>query len=228
MNVLSKLVTALKAGVTEAGEAIVDSQALRILEQEIRDAEEALNQSKDSLASMIARQKLSVEKSGKLDEEIEAHEGYARKALDKGDEALAMDVAEKLAELERTKALETEATERFSDSADRIRNAILKAEQDLQYMKHQVDTVKATENVQRAEAAVSERHSGTSSKLRTAMESLERIKEKQALAGAQMGTATELANEKQAPSLDQRLEAAGIKETNTASDVLERLKKRET
>ena len=45
-------------------------------------------------------------------------------------------------------------------------------------LKHQVDTVRATENVQRAQAAVAQRHSGSNSKLRTAMDSLERIKEK--------------------------------------------------
>ena len=35
MNIWSKMMTALRGGVNEAGEAIIDSQALRILDQEI-------------------------------------------------------------------------------------------------------------------------------------------------------------------------------------------------
>jgi len=228
MDVLSKIVTALKGGINEAGEAIVDSQDLRILDQEIREAGEALNQSKDALAAMIARQKLSEEKIGKLHEAIEENEGYAVKALNKGDERLAGDLAKKIAKLETDLATEKEAAISFTQSADRMRNAIAKAQSDLQYMKSQVDTIKATENVQRAEAAVSERHSGTKSKLRTAMESLERIKEKQAMTGAKMNAADELAIENDDASLDKRLIDAGIKDSNSADDVLERIKDKYT
>lgn len=226
MNVLNKLVTALKGGVTEAGEAIVDTQALRILDQEIRDAAEALNRSKDSLASIIARQKLAEEKAGKITESIEENEGYALKALDQGDEKLALDVAEKIASLESMLETEKQAATGFANSAEQLRSAIAQAEKDVQYMKNQVDTVKATENVQKAEAAVSERHSGTNSKLRTAMDSLERIKEKQAMTSAQMSAAREMASVAGNTSLDQRLEEAGIKETHKAADVLERLKQK--
>lgn len=228
MDVLSKIVTAIKGGMTEAGEAIVDSQALRILDQEIRDAQEALNQSKDALASTIARQKLSEEKSSKLQKTIKENEGYAIKALDKADDRLAKDVAKKIAELETKLATETEKGNAFAGSADQMRYAIAKAEKDLQYMKAQVDTVKATENVQRAEAAVSERHSGTSSKLRTAMESLERIKERQAMTGAKMNAARSLASEDDDLSLERRLIDAGIKDSSNAEDVLARLKSKST
>ena len=48
MSVWKKLVTALKGGATEAAEAVVDSQALRILDQEIRDAKEELRKSDHS------------------------------------------------------------------------------------------------------------------------------------------------------------------------------------
>ena len=224
MDVLSKIVTALKGGINEAGEAIVDRQALRILDQEIREAIEELNQTKDSLASMIARQKLSEEKAATLQAAIAENENYALKALEKGDEALAMDVASKVAELENQLADENAVTDEFKQNANQLRNVIAKAEKDVKYMKAQLDTVRATENVQRAEAAICERHGGTNSKLRTAMESLERIKEKQALKGAQINAARTKAFEDDESSLEQRLEQAGIKKTNNASDVLERLK----
>ncbi len=64
MNVWSKLLAALRGGVNEAGEAIVDSQALRILDQEIRDADLELRKSKEALAEIMARQKLAEDRAG--------------------------------------------------------------------------------------------------------------------------------------------------------------------
>ena len=227
MNVVSKIITALRGGVTEAGEAVVDTQALRILDQEIRDADAELKQSRDGLASIIARQKLAEEKVARLKGSIEEHEGYALKALEQGDESLALDVAAKIASFEGTLAGEEESAHGFAASADELRAAIRGAESDVRHMKQQVDVVRATENVQRAQAAVSERHGGANTKLRTAMDSLERIKERQSLRAAQVAAARELGGERDGRSLDARLEAAGIKPADASADaVLARLKRR--
>lgn len=217
--------TALRGGVSEAGEAIVDGQALRILDQEVRDASLALKDSKDSLTEIMARQKVAEQKCSELKKKIDDHEGYAIKALDKGDEKLAHEVAEKIADLENNFIQETEAEVAFTASASKIRTAIKQTERNLKRLKQQVDTVKATENVQRAQAAVAERHSGSHSKMRTAMDSLERIKEKQVLKSAQMSAASELAEETSDASLQTKLEEAGIaSSTNSAESILERLK----
>lgn len=227
MNIWSKMMTALRGGVNEAGEAIVDSQALRILDQEVRDASEELKQSKGSLAEIMARQKLAEEKVAQFQKQIDEHEGYAIKALEKGDENLAREVAEKIAGLENQQSQEKESAEGFSESVSKLRTAIQQSERNIKRLKQQVDTVKATENVQRAQAAVAERHSGSNSKMRTAMDSLERIKEKQALKEAQMSAASELAEDDVDVSLQAKLEEAGIASTgNSADDILERLKKK--
>lgn len=225
MNIWAKMMTALRGGVNEAGEAIVDNQALRILDQEVRDASEELKQSKDSLAEIMARQKLAQEKCTRLQKQIEEHEGYAIKALDKGDENLAREVAEKIADFENQLLQEKEAGADYESNANSLRAAIKQTERNLKRIKQQVDTVKATENVQRAQAAVAERHSGSHSKMRTAMESLERIKEKQALKSAQMSAASELAEETSDTSLQTKLEEAGIAASgSSADDILQRLK----
>ncbi len=229
MNVWAKMITALRGGANEAGEAIVDSQALRILDQEIRDSSDELRQSKDSLAAIIARQKLSEEKSANVRTKIADNEGYALKALDKDDMDLAHEVAAKIANLENQVKTEEEAGAGYATSAEQLRSAIKAAERDIQRMKQQIDTVKATDNVQRAQAAVSERHSGSNTKLRTAMDSLDRIKERQALRSAEMNAARELADETDDKSLDSRLEDAGIKvKSKSAEEVLERLKNRQS
>ncbi|MEL6868970.1 MAG: PspA/IM30 family protein [Pseudomonadota bacterium] len=224
MNVWSKMMTALRGGLNDAGEVIVDSQALRILDQEVRDAAEELKHSKDSLAAIIARQKVSEEKAAKLKEQISEHEGYALSALEKDEAELAMEVAEKIAGLEASLATEQAAGEGYSESAEQLRSAISEAERDIQRMKQQIDTVKATDSVQKAQAAVSERHSGSDSKLRTAMESLDRIKERQSLNSAQMKAARDIAAETGDTPLGDKLEKAGItKHNKSAQDVLARL-----
>lgn len=228
MNIWSKLVTALRGGVNEAGEAIVDSQALRILEQEIRDATVELQQSKDSLASIMARQKVSEEKCNQLREKAAEHETYALKALDQGNETLAKEVAQKIAEIENRLSNESASCDSYANSAADLRAALQKADDDLAQLKHEVDTVKATESVQKAQAAVSAKHSGTNAKLLTAAESLERIKEKQALKSAQMKVAAELARDTSDVGLEAKLKDAGITPAgNSAEGVLARLKNKQ-
>lgn len=226
MNIWSKMMTALRGGVNEAGEAIIDTQALRILDQEVRDTAEELKRSKDSLTEIMARQKVAEEKCNNLQKAITEHEGYAIKALEKEDEALAREVAQKIADLENQLTMEEESRDAYANSATDLRTSIRQSEHNLKRLKQQVDTVKATDSVQRAQAAVAERHSGSDSKMRTAMDSLERIKEKQQLKAAQMKAARELAEDTSDASLQSKLDAAGISPgANSADDVLARLKK---
>lgn len=225
MNIWAKMMTALRGGISEAGEAVVDSQALRILDQEVREATDELKQSRDGLAAIMARQKLSEEKSSQLANSIAEYEGYAEQALAKKDEVLALEVAQKIADMENQFQTEKEAGDGFAQSVNTLRSAIKHAEQNIKRLKQQVDTVKATDNVLRAQAAVAERHSGSNSRLRTAMDSLERIKEKQALKSAHISAAEELAKDEVADDLQAKLEAAGIVSSgSSAKDVLERLK----
>lgn len=204
-------------------------KALRILDQEVRDATAELKQSKDGLTTILARQKLAEEKASSIGESIAEYEGYAVKAMEKGDDALALEVAEKIADLENQLDTEKKSAAQFAASANDLRKAILAAEQNIKRIKQQIDTVKATENVQRAQVAVAERHNGSNSKLRTAMDSLDRIKEKQALKSAQIKAAVELAEDSREDSLQDKLEKAGIAASGArAQDVLDRLKNKKS
>jgi phage shock protein A len=226
MNVWSKLLTALRGGANEMGEAVVDSQALRILDQEIRDADLELRKSKEALAEIMAKHKLASDKVSKSAASIAEYEQYAFKALEAGNETLAREVAEKIANLEIEQAGEREQAEGFAASVAQLRKAVTQAEGNIKRLKQQVDTVKATESVQKAQMAVAQRYGGSQAKLQTAVESLERIKQKQAERAAKMEASAELAATS-APddSLEAKLRAAGIKADNASADsVLARLK----
>ena len=229
MNVWSKLMTALRGGANELGESVIDTQALRILDQEVRDASEELKNSKDSLTELMARQKVAEQQCTTLSTKMTEYEEYTVQALQSNDESLALELAEKIADLEAQHKTELDSQQGYAASAESLRNAIKQAESNIKRLKQQVDTVRATENVQRAQAAVAERHSGTDSRLQTAMDSLERIKEKQALKAAQFTAAQELAEESSESSLHTRLEEAGIIPNGQRSDaVLARIKSKIT
>ncbi|MBU3057656.1 PspA/IM30 family protein [Pseudomonas indica] len=228
MNVWSKLLTALRGGVNEMGETLVGSQVLRVLDQEIRDADLELRKSKEALAEIMAKQKLASERVGKGETKVAEYEQYALKALEAGNEALAKEVAEKIAVLETELANEREQAEGFAASVAQLRKAVTQAEGNIKRLKQQVDTVKATESVQKAQMAVAQRYGGSQAKLHTAVESLERIKQKQAERAAKMEASAELAEMSSAEdALESKLRAAGIvPETTSADSVLARLKEK--
>ena len=210
MSIWAKVATAIRGGVSEAGEAIVDNQVLRILDQEIRDADNDIGKSKDALTGIIAKRKLADKKVESLKSSLTEYEGYAMQALDKGDEALATEIAEKIAGFETELLGEEGLAKSFADSEGQLRKAVGQTESNLKRLKQQVDTVKATEKVQKAQAAVAARHSGAGSSMRSAIDSLERLKTKQAERAARFEAASELAGSMEEVSLQDKLKAAGI------------------
>ena len=225
MAVWNKLVTALRGAAHEAGEAVTDSQALRILDQEIRDADNDLNKSKEALAEIMAKQKLASAKLQTTRMKIAEYEGYAIKALETSDEALALEVAGKVSLLEAQRDEEEAQSTAYTQSVEELRAAINTAQTNIKRLKQQADTVKATESVQRAQATVAGRYTGSQSRVQTALDSLERIKQKQAERGARLQSAAELSRESNEDVLDAKLRAAGITpQAGSAQTVLERLK----
>jgi len=225
MNILNKMFTAIKGGLNEAGEAIIDSQALRILDQEIREASEELKVTRNNLLEQRAKQKLAQEKTSELKEKISEHEAYVLKALEKKNETLALEIADQIAKFELALEAETDKANKFSSNAEKLREGIVIAERSIEHMKQQIATVRATENMQRAQAAVATRHSNSNTQLHTALDSLERIKAKQALRNTKIKSANKLRNDYLDDDLEKKLRQAGIKaETNSADKVLNRLK----
>ena len=225
MSIWAKVATAVRGGVSEAGEAIVDKQALRILDQEIRDADSELGRSKEALTGIIAKRKLADKKVDSLKSSLTEYEGYAMQALDKDDAGLAIEIAEKIAGLETELLGEEGLAKAFSESEGQLRKTVGQTEANLKRLKQQVDTVKATESVQRSQAAVAARHSGAGSSMRSALDSLDRLKSKQAERAAKFEAASELAESTEEVSLDAKLKAAGIVDGGASGgDVLARLK----
>ncbi len=225
MGLFSKLFTAFRGAATEASDAIVDTQAIRILEQEVRDAKKHLDEAKENIAKVIAEQ-MGVEREIKrLQKFIEEYEDHAVQALDKGEDKLAEEIAEKIADWENELNAQQSVLENNNTSISTLKQHIKDAERNIKSMEREINVVKTTESVQKANDATATKFSGSNSALRTASDSLERIKKKQQQKADQTKAARELQGQESDSDLQEKLREKGIVQDNVSSQsVLDRIK----
>lgn len=205
-----KLWTALKGGVNEATEAAADSQAIRILDQEMREADQELTKAKTNLTTIMGKRKVAENKVRDLQSEVEKYTAHAVSASESGNDDLALECAERVAGIEADMATEQSMLDSFVKSETALKTNIKKIELTLRRNKQQVDQVKAMDAVQKAQASISTAAVGAGNKTKTAMDSLDRIKAKQAERAGQLEAAEEIAMTESGADLDSKLQAAGV------------------
>ncbi|MGZ9897238.1 PspA/IM30 family protein [Shewanella gaetbuli] len=227
MGILNKILTAFRGGATEVGQSIVDANSTRIFEQEIRDAEKHLTKAKRELTDVMAKEMQASREVDRLKRSIAEHEGYAVQALEKENEALAIEVAEKISQLDQELAEQQSANDSFSAHASRLKELVKKTERQLSDYQRQLSMVKTTESVQKATATITDSFASSNSKLLNAKDSLERIKARQQQFDDRLKASETLAEENSDKSLHAKLAEAGIGEQKSnANAVLDRIKAR--
>ena len=207
---LKKLWSALRGATNEGIEAVVDTQSIRILDQEMREAKTELKACDANLTKIMAKRKMAEGKVKSIAEDVDTYTSHAIAASEKGDEALAIECAERVADLEATLETEKGFLQSFESSEKMLKANIAKAKSNVRRMEQQIDQIKATESVQKAQVAVSSRHMGANSKVKTALDSLDRIKEKQKMRAAELEAAEEMASDESGTGLEAKLKAAGL------------------
>ncbi len=225
MSIFTKLITLFRGTAHEAGAAVVDANALKILDQEIRDADTSLGRARDDLATLVARRRMIEKELQNLSDQAARYESSARAALSKGDEALAMEVAQRISELETEVTTKTPQLAEMKAAEERMHKTIATTQQRVENLRREIDVVKVNDSVQRAQAAVASRGGSATAALGSAADSLKRIKERQAIAEEKFKAAGELEDRRTGADLDAKLQAAGILPGHSsAGDVLARLK----
>jgi phage shock protein A len=225
MEFFKKLVTAIRGGSREIGEAIIDSQGIRIYEQEIEDAKAAIKQAEEDLTNVMAKEMQAGREIERLDKEVAGFEKNALELLDKGDDALATEVAGKIAELEAELENQQQAKSRFAEHVAKVKEMIKQTHAKIREHEREIAMVKTTENVQKATESISQHMDGGSSKMVAAKESLERIKQRQQNQSDRMTAAESLRAELSGASLEEKLKAAGVGDSeDRQKQVLARLK----
>lgn len=226
MSVLKKIITAVRGGAREVGEFVVDANGTRIFEQEIKDAETHLRKAKQDLTDVMAKQMQAGRKVASTKNEISEHEDYAGQALEKNNEELALEIAEKIAQLEIDLGEQETVHNSFSGHVTRLKDLVKKTERQLKDYERQLSMVKTTESVQKASAAITDNFASSNSKMISAKDSLERIKQRQQNTFDRLAAAEQLESENSDKSLEERMQAAGIGDSNeqSANSVLDRIK----
>ncbi|MEZ5506617.1 MAG: PspA/IM30 family protein [Gammaproteobacteria bacterium] len=224
-SVFDKLWTALRGGVREIGDAVVDANGIRIFEQEIKDAQANIATAKKSLTEVMARKMQAARKVDELAQSIRQNEGYAEKALEQNNETLALDVAGKIAQMENDRNEQLAIVTRLEGQIEQLKTHIKNAEKLIADHERELALVRTTESVQKATEQVVENVAANNSALNSARDSLERIKKRQEMKQDRMAAGDILAAELSDGGLDAKLEAAGIKGTKAdASAILARIK----
>ena len=222
MAIWSKLFTLGRAAGNEAASAVVDANALRILDQEIRDADKAQGKARDDLAGLVARRRILEAEVLSFQAQIAKYEGSARVAVDKGNMDLARQVAQRIADLEQDISMKAPQVADMRQAEEQIHTAIAATDRKIEQLRREVDVVKVNESVQKAQATVAA--SGAGSSLGSAADSLARIRERQMIRGEKIRAAGELEDRRTGADLDEKLRLAGILPgQSSADDVLARL-----
>lgn len=222
MAIWSKLFTLGRAAGNEAASAVVDANALRILDQEIRDADKAQGKARDDLAGLVARRRILEAEVLSFQAQIAKYEGSARVAVDKGNMDLARQVAQRIADLEQDISMKAPQVADMRQAEEQIHTAIAATDRKIEQLRREVDVVKVNESVQKAQATVAA--SGAGNSLGSAADSLARIRERQMIRGEKIRAAGELEDRRTGADLDEKLRLAGILPgQSSADDVLARL-----
>jgi phage shock protein A len=238
-GILTKLWTAMRGAVNEAGEAAMDANATRILDQEIRDADNDLREAKVALAALMGKQSVEQRHLEEKQAKLEEYAGYIRQMIVK---QKAAEAAGQTAEVARLNGLSQEVASRYAEqealikagtgviaeygrNIEVLKQKVTTCEAAIRNLKQRADTVKAKQHVIRASAAVAAAHSGTNTHARSALDSLERIEQRQEESLARIDAANTLAAESNGEALEERLRKAGVIPGATAAhDVLARFK----
>lgn len=225
-SIWSKLFTAIRGGASEVGEAIVDQQALRILDQEIRDADAALAGARQELAAIMAKHSLASRRVAEHDAKIHDLEAKALAALKASREDLATEAAQLIANLTNERDAEHRQASEFGAYVEKMRKDVAKAEARIRSLRQQVDMARARESVQKAQVSASIASGGANGKLETAVGTLNRLKARQDQRAAELEAQEQLAEVSTGSDLERRLKEAGIvPDAGSANAVLERLRK---
>lgn len=224
MSIWGKLFTAVRGGVNDVAEAVVDSQDLRILDQEIRDGEAALAKARADLATLMGKERISFGKLEQMKVKYDQDIGMLDKLVSGNREPdLQNQLADRIATLEAEVEKENATYREYRKTRELLEQTVASLTVKINQVKRDVDKVKVTASVQSAQKAIMAHGAGINSKVGGAAATLARIKEKQLGQAATFEAQEAIDDAMSGTDLDRQLAAAGVATgPGTASSVLER------
>lgn len=219
--------TLWRARAAEAEESVFDANAVRLLQQHLREATQAFELAKYELARIMAQETGEARLAAELGLRIAELEAETRKALDAGDQSRAEMLAGRIAVLEDERTAHLETSQTCGREAGRIRGQLDLAARRIAELKRGLSTTSAVDALQRTRGRLSglglgDGAGGGMGAIREAETTLKRIRERQQGQEDVSEAMTKLENE---------LPVAGgrrpedMRRQTDAKDVLARLKR---
>jgi phage shock protein A len=222
-EMFKQLITLARGRSEDATQALMDSNALLILRQQMRDAAAGVQHSRKSLAIVMAyaeREKASLER---LKSQLNELETRALAALGQDREDLAIEASEAIAHLEAEAAAARKARDTYSREITRLRKILRDSETRLKDLKRGQRLAEANDKTLRMQGATPPL---ATSDLDDASKTLQRLKNRQDHAAATAAALSELSVQENADTVNDRLAEAGCgaARQSDAAAVLARLK----
>jgi phage shock protein A len=223
---LKTITTLFRGAVAEAEEAVFDANAIRVLEQQLRDAAASLEHARRELACAMAHQASEERAVGALSQRIAELEDSGGHALAAGREDLAAEAATVIAANEDERGERQAATQRFATDVRRLKQLAEDGRRRLADLRRGLEMARAQEALRRAGANGRRALATGTGALREAEATLVRIRDLNHREEDVAAALDDLDRQASDKDLGERLSAAGfgpLKRTQPA-DVLARMK----
>lgn len=225
MTIWKKVGTLFRASAHEPLEQLVDANALRIMEQELRDTEQAMLRAKRELACLMATGKELQRSNQQLSEELAQREQQATEALAKGEAGLAYELAECIAAHENQLQQQRQQAEYLTRQEQNLRQQLRDAARIQQQYRREWQLARANRNAEQVLRNLGGHTHGLHAHLGDLASSLERIQQQQNRFSDVDCALHELQQEENGSALNHRLQQAGISTGQSNADqVLARLR----
>jgi len=223
MSIWKKLVTAVKGGANEAAEAVVDANLMRILDQEMREAKDAISKARDEKSRMVANRMTKEKSVFELMAEIERRTNAARTAKQQGDEPLAVEIIESVLKLRDKAETEQGLADQYRQTEDGMDAALKQSQSRIETLQRKIEAAKANEALIAAQKAAAVGTSASSDRMSNAMASLERLEERQAHQQAVLAAADEEVKLVSGEALEDKIKALENPARNDVQTLLAKL-----
>ena len=222
-----QIVTLFRGAAQDAGEEFTDRHAITLLRQQIRDCANAVAASRKAVAVAIAQNEREATQHKKLLNQIADLEARTVKAMEQGEEKLALEAAETISLLDAERDVSAQAQAQFEAEITRLKNSVRNAEMKLKELQRGQRLAVATDKTQKMRLV---NPSSGLSDLKEAEETLLRLRVRQQQIDATSNAMAEMEETGNPVSITEKLAEAGCGEPlkSSAQDVLERLKNKKS
>lgn len=146
--------TLIKGANARALDTATDHFAIDLINQKVREAEQGLASAKNTLATLIIRQRQEKKSADQLASRKSDLENRAKKAMADDNETLAMDAATAIAELENEQSVRSETLKRLGERVTRMRLSIEKAHRRIVDLRQGATTAQAMDMERKAQKSL--------------------------------------------------------------------------